>query len=128
MIVTIRSTKDRRTDPLAEVWRNALKQIVVTKCTQQPQFAELALAQELRHPVGGLSGSYHIALARLHLQKEEYKEAEAAVQDALQFSYQVLRTLFKIYQFRGSVTISPYYKKISFYNQSFGYDLCGRSG
>merc|ERR1719309_1144290 len=35
-------------------------------------FAELALAQELRHPVGGLSGAYHIALARLRLQKEEF--------------------------------------------------------
>jgi len=51
-------------------------------------FAELALAQELRHPVGGLSSAYHIALGRLLLQKEDYKQAEAAIQDALQFSYQ----------------------------------------
>merc|ERR1719419_416869 len=50
-------------------------------------FAELALAQELSHPSGGPSCAYHIALARLRLQKEEFKAAEAALQDSLQYSY-----------------------------------------
>ena len=49
----------------------------------------MALAQELMDPSGGPSGAYHLAMARLQLQKEQFKDAEESIQEALQYSYQV---------------------------------------
>ena len=52
----------------------------------------MALAQELMDPSGGTSGAYHLAMARVQLQKEQFKDAEESIQEALQHSYQVRRT------------------------------------
>ena len=49
----------------------------------------MALAQELMDPSGGPSGGYHLAMAKMQLQKEQFKEAEESIQEALQYSYQV---------------------------------------
>ena len=49
----------------------------------------MALAQELMDPSGGTSGAYHLAMARVQLQKEQFKDAEESIQEALQHSYQV---------------------------------------
>jgi len=51
-------------------------------------FTERALAHELVTTVGGPTAAYHIALARLKLQKGEYSAAEENLNEALQFDYQ----------------------------------------
>lgn len=53
------------------------------------QFTERALAHELLSPVGGPTSQYHIAFARLKLQKKETTDAEESLNEALQFDYQV---------------------------------------
>ena len=50
----------------------------------------MALAQELMDPSGGPSGHYFLAMARLQLQREQFKDAEESIQEALQYSYQVI--------------------------------------
>uniref|UniRef100_A0A8C7KZR7 Cilia and flagella associated protein 70 n=1 Tax=Oncorhynchus kisutch TaxID=8019 RepID=A0A8C7KZR7_ONCKI len=47
-----------------------------------------ALAQELLCPGGGLSSSYHLALARLQLLRAEYGSAESSLKEALNDSFQ----------------------------------------
>uniref|UniRef100_A0A673WKU1 Cilia and flagella associated protein 70 n=1 Tax=Salmo trutta TaxID=8032 RepID=A0A673WKU1_SALTR len=47
-----------------------------------------ALAQELLCPEGGLSSSYHLALARLQLLRAEYGSAESSLKEALHDSFQ----------------------------------------
>ncbi|XP_028841573.1 cilia- and flagella-associated protein 70-like isoform X2 [Denticeps clupeoides] len=47
------------------------------------QMAQRALSQELLCPQGGLSASYHLALARLHMLRGEYADAESGLQEAL---------------------------------------------
>uniref|UniRef100_A0A4W5MZY8 Cilia and flagella associated protein 70 n=1 Tax=Hucho hucho TaxID=62062 RepID=A0A4W5MZY8_9TELE len=47
-----------------------------------------ALAQELLCPEGGLSSSYHLALARLQLLRAEYGSAESSLKEALNDSFQ----------------------------------------
>uniref|UniRef100_A0A4W5KTC6 Cilia and flagella associated protein 70 n=1 Tax=Hucho hucho TaxID=62062 RepID=A0A4W5KTC6_9TELE len=47
-----------------------------------------ALAQELLCPEGGLSSSYHLALARLQLLRAEYVSAESSLKEALNDSFQ----------------------------------------
>ncbi|CAG2258083.1 Cilia- and flagella-associated protein 70 [Mytilus edulis] len=47
-----------------------------------------ALAHELLSPVGGPTSMYHIAFARLKLQKKETTDAEESLNEALQFDYQ----------------------------------------
>ena len=54
------------------------------------QFTERALAHHLLDVSGGPSAEYHIALARLKLQKDQLQEAEESLKEALQFDYQVL--------------------------------------
>ncbi|XP_055754659.1 cilia- and flagella-associated protein 70 isoform X1 [Salvelinus fontinalis] len=52
------------------------------------QMAQRALAQELLCPEGGLSSSYHLALARLQLLRAEYGSAESSLKEALNDSFQ----------------------------------------
>ncbi|XP_045575822.1 cilia- and flagella-associated protein 70 isoform X1 [Salmo salar] len=52
------------------------------------QMAQRALAQELLCPEGGLSSSYHLALARLQLLRAEYSSAESSLKEALHDSFQ----------------------------------------
>ncbi|XP_046893282.1 cilia- and flagella-associated protein 70 [Hypomesus transpacificus] len=52
------------------------------------QMAQRALAQELLCPDGGLSSSYHLAMARLQLQRAEYGSAQLSLQEALKDSFQ----------------------------------------
>uniref|UniRef100_A0A673WKE9 Cilia and flagella associated protein 70 n=1 Tax=Salmo trutta TaxID=8032 RepID=A0A673WKE9_SALTR len=52
------------------------------------QMAQRALAQELLCPEGGLSSSYHLALARLQLLRAEYGSAESSLKEALHDSFQ----------------------------------------
>ncbi|XP_066546238.1 cilia- and flagella-associated protein 70 isoform X1 [Amia ocellicauda] len=52
------------------------------------QMAQRALAQELLCPDGGPSSCYHLALARLHLQRAEYDQAEGSLKTALQDSFE----------------------------------------
>lgn len=54
--------------------------------------AQRALAQELLCPEGGLSSSYHLALARLQLLRAEYSSAESSLKEALHDSFQVAPT------------------------------------
>ena len=56
----------------------------------------MALAQELMDPSGGTSGAYHLAMARVQLQKEQFKDAEESIQEALQHSYQVRRMVIAL--------------------------------
>eukprot|EP00063_Salmo_salar_P067087 XP_014041922.1 PREDICTED: cilia- and flagella-associated protein 70-like [Salmo salar] len=51
------------------------------------QMAQRALAQELLCPEGGLSSSYHLALARLQLLRAEYGSAESSLKEALHDSF-----------------------------------------
>ena len=53
------------------------------------QFTERALAHHLLDDYGGPSAQYHIALARLKLQKRILEEAEESLKEALQFDHQV---------------------------------------
>uniref|UniRef100_A0A6Q2YY80 Cilia and flagella associated protein 70 n=1 Tax=Esox lucius TaxID=8010 RepID=A0A6Q2YY80_ESOLU len=50
--------------------------------------AQRALAHEVLSPEGGLSSSYHLALARLHLLRAEYGSAEYNLKEALKDSFQ----------------------------------------
>ncbi|XP_063048608.1 cilia- and flagella-associated protein 70 [Engraulis encrasicolus] len=52
------------------------------------QMAQRALAQELLCPEGGLSSSYHLALAQLHTLRGEFSSAEASLNAALSDSYE----------------------------------------
>ncbi|KAG5279454.1 hypothetical protein AALO_G00077950 [Alosa alosa] len=52
------------------------------------QMAQRALAQELLCPEGGLSSSYHLALAQLHTLRGEYGSAETSLSAALRDSYE----------------------------------------
>uniref|UniRef100_A0AAZ3P9I3 Cilia and flagella associated protein 70 n=1 Tax=Oncorhynchus tshawytscha TaxID=74940 RepID=A0AAZ3P9I3_ONCTS len=52
------------------------------------KMAQRALAQELLCPGGGLSSSYHLALARLQLLRAEYGSAESSLKEALNDSFQ----------------------------------------
>ncbi|XP_006637093.3 cilia- and flagella-associated protein 70 isoform X1 [Lepisosteus oculatus] len=56
--------------------------------TNALQMAQRALAQELLCPDGGPSSSYHVALARLHLQRGEFDDADKNLQEALQDSFE----------------------------------------
>ncbi|XP_064621218.1 cilia- and flagella-associated protein 70-like isoform X2 [Lineus longissimus] len=51
-------------------------------------FTERALAHELLDPMGGPTAAYHIAFARLKLQKKEFEDAEDSLNEALQLDYQ----------------------------------------
>ncbi|KAL2101966.1 hypothetical protein ACEWY4_003727 [Coilia grayii] len=52
------------------------------------QMAQRALSQELLCPEGGLSSSYHLALAQLHTLRGEYCSAETSLNAALSDSYE----------------------------------------
>lgn len=54
------------------------------------QFTERSLAHELLLPTGGPTAIYHIAYARLKLQKHELDEAEESLNEAMQFDHQVI--------------------------------------
>jgi len=69
------------------------------------------LAHELLSPMGGATAHYHIALARVKLQKRELEEAEESLNEALQFDYQVKGFLVMLGKFRvdGSSVWNLYY-------------------
>ncbi|XP_072171577.1 cilia- and flagella-associated protein 70-like [Diadema setosum] len=52
------------------------------------QFCERALSHELLDPRGGPTSAYHVALARLKLQKKELNEANESLNQALVLNYQ----------------------------------------
>ncbi|XP_063957993.1 cilia- and flagella-associated protein 70-like isoform X2 [Lytechinus pictus] len=52
------------------------------------QFCERALAHELLDPMGGPTTAYHVALARLKLQKKALEEANESLNQALVLNYQ----------------------------------------
>lgn len=51
-------------------------------------FAERALAHHLLEPFGGTSAKYLIALARLHMQKNQLQDAEQCLAEAVQVDFQ----------------------------------------
>ena len=63
--------------------------LYVCMCILCVQMAQRALVQELLCPDGGLSSSYHLAMARLQLQRAEYGSAQLSLQEALKDSFQV---------------------------------------
>ncbi|XP_071834578.1 cilia- and flagella-associated protein 70-like isoform X3 [Apostichopus japonicus] len=71
--------------PQSSIYMIAVEFLLDVKATQ---FCERALAHELIHPSGGPTKLYHVALARLHLQKKEYQEAEDNLTKALVLDYQ----------------------------------------
>ena len=48
------------------------------------------MAHHLLDPLGGASARYHIALARLHMQKNQLAEAEQNLNAAVQVDFQVI--------------------------------------
>uniref|UniRef100_A0A8L0DNZ6 Cilia and flagella associated protein 70 n=1 Tax=Oncorhynchus mykiss TaxID=8022 RepID=A0A8L0DNZ6_ONCMY len=56
---------------------------VLSALFNQDYMAQRALAQELLCPGGGLSSSYHLALARLQMLRAEYGSAESSLKEAL---------------------------------------------
>lgn len=71
--------------PTSSIYMQAIDWLLEVKAVP---FTERALAHELLSPMGGLTAQYHIALARVKLQKNELKEAEESLNEALQFDYQ----------------------------------------
>ncbi|XP_060604492.1 cilia- and flagella-associated protein 70-like isoform X19 [Ruditapes philippinarum] len=71
--------------PTSSIYMQAIDWLLEVKAVP---FTERALGHELLSPMGGLTAHYHIALARVKLQKSELKEAEESLNEALQFDYQ----------------------------------------
>ncbi|XP_053401249.1 cilia- and flagella-associated protein 70-like isoform X9 [Mercenaria mercenaria] len=71
--------------PTSSIYMQAIDWLLEVKAVP---FTERALAHELLSPMGGLTAHYHIALARVKLQKSDLKEAEESLNEALQFDYQ----------------------------------------
>lgn len=71
--------------PESSIYMIAVEFLLEVKATQ---FCERALAHELINPTGGPTQLYHVALARLHLQKKEYDDAEKSLTQALVLDYQ----------------------------------------
>ncbi|KAL4238526.1 Cilia- and flagella-associated protein 70 [Mactra antiquata] len=71
--------------PTSSIYMQAIDWLLEVKAVP---FTERALAHELLSPMGGLTAQYHISLARVKLQKNELKEAEDSLNEALQFDYQ----------------------------------------
>ncbi|KAI0237880.1 Cilia- and flagella-associated protein 70 [Lamellibrachia satsuma] len=71
--------------PLQTVYMQVIEFLLDVKAMP---FTERALAYHLLEPTGGPSAEYHIALARLKLQKRQLQEAAESLQEALQFDHQ----------------------------------------
>ncbi|CAC5385599.1 Cilia- and flagella-associated protein 70 [Mytilus coruscus] len=71
--------------PACSIYMHAIEWLLEVKAIP---FTERALAHELLSPVGGPTSQYHIAFARLKLQKKETTDAEESLNEALQFDYQ----------------------------------------
>ncbi|KAK2186875.1 hypothetical protein NP493_185g01050 [Ridgeia piscesae] len=71
--------------PLQTVYMQVIEFLLDVKAMP---FTERALAYHLLEPMGGPSAEYHIALARLKLQKRQLEEAAESLQEALQFDHQ----------------------------------------
>ncbi|CAH1791968.1 unnamed protein product, partial [Owenia fusiformis] len=71
--------------PTSTVFMQAIEWLLEVKAMP---FTERALAHELLEPNGGPGAIYHIAYARLKLQKKEMEEAELSLKEALQFDHQ----------------------------------------
>lgn len=71
--------------PACSIYMHAIEWLLDVKAIP---FTERALAHELLSPVGGPTSQYHIAFARLKLQKKETTDAEESLNEALQFDYQ----------------------------------------
>ncbi|XP_039248406.2 cilia- and flagella-associated protein 70-like [Styela clava] len=52
------------------------------------KFAEIALSHELLDPLGGPGAEYHVALARLHMMRKEYTQAEENLNHATRIDHQ----------------------------------------
>ncbi|XP_052097650.1 cilia- and flagella-associated protein 70-like isoform X3 [Mytilus californianus] len=71
--------------PACSIYMHAIEWLLEVKAIP---FTERALAHELLSPAGGPTSQYHIAFARLKLQKKETTDAEESLNEALQFDYQ----------------------------------------
>eukprot|EP00058_Branchiostoma_floridae_P027859 XP_002613350.1 hypothetical protein BRAFLDRAFT_118737 [Branchiostoma floridae] len=71
--------------PSTSVYMQAVEFLLEVKATK---FAERALAHELLAKGGGPSAEYNVALARLHMQKKEYADAEACLKEATSMDFQ----------------------------------------
>ncbi|XP_052768283.1 cilia- and flagella-associated protein 70-like isoform X5 [Mya arenaria] len=71
--------------PTSTIYMQAIEWLLEVKAVP---FTERALAHELLSPMGGATAQYHIALARVKLQKRELEEGEESLNEALQFDYQ----------------------------------------
>ncbi|XP_070181886.1 cilia- and flagella-associated protein 70-like isoform X4 [Littorina saxatilis] len=71
--------------PAMSIYMQAVDWLLEVKAVP---FTEQALAHELLTTPSGKTPAYHIATARVKLQKEEYEEAEQSLNDALQVEHQ----------------------------------------
>ncbi|XP_066280246.1 cilia- and flagella-associated protein 70-like isoform X5 [Branchiostoma lanceolatum] len=80
--------------PSTSVYMQAVEFLLEVKATKSKfgdtkrSFAERALAHELLAKGGGPSAEYNVALARLHMQKKEYADAEACLKEATSMDFQ----------------------------------------
>ena len=81
------------------------------------QFTERVLSHQLLDPLGGPSAEYHIALARLKLQKSDMDEAEASLKEALQFDHQV--NVNKV----NSVIVDPFNSQFCRSVRNYAFDI-----
>ncbi|XP_072032330.1 cilia- and flagella-associated protein 70-like isoform X2 [Amphiura filiformis] len=71
--------------PESSIFMIAVEFLLEVKATQ---FCERALAHELLAPLGGPTPAYHVALARMKLQKKELDDADHSLKEALVLNYQ----------------------------------------
>ncbi|RUS91269.1 hypothetical protein EGW08_000981 [Elysia chlorotica] len=71
--------------PTSSVFMQAVDWLLEVKAIP---FTERALGHELVTCEGGPNAEYHIAMARLRLQKGEYADAQESLNEALQFDFQ----------------------------------------
>ncbi|KAL5008723.1 hypothetical protein ScPMuIL_014304 [Solemya velum] len=71
--------------PTSSIYMQAIDWLLEVKAIP---FTERSLAHELLLPTGGPTAIYHIAYARLKLQKHELDEAEESLNEAMQFDHQ----------------------------------------
>lgn len=83
------SQRSRTTSPIANVGESIFLQVAYFLLEMQAtQWAEFALSHELLQPRGGHSSPYFMAIAYANMQKKNYVEAKANLNEALTFDYQ----------------------------------------
>ena len=86
---TADSQRSQTTSPAASIGESIFLQVAYFLLEMQAtQWAESALSHELLQPHGGLSSPYFMALAYANMQKKNYAEAKANLNEALVFDYQ----------------------------------------